>query len=205
MSVFSGRAPMCRAGPSAHGRISTALSAGEFSHDSADPSLVGPDRMCNTAPRRLAAPIPRTRARRPDLDTTDPHPPSRTIASLSAHPGIPPARKALMTPFPGSAGAVAHPKVTRRPPLSALSTPPDCSRTATAGPQARRSSPRGPSDAAQTATTGIAGGPAAPGRHRPGPERGGGKISARRRGPRPRPPRPPWTGPTAGRRRPSCR
>ena len=41
---------MCRAGPSAHGRISTALSAGEFSHDSADPSLVGPDRMCNTAP-----------------------------------------------------------------------------------------------------------------------------------------------------------
>ena len=197
---------MCRADPSAHGRISTALSAGEFSHDSADPSLVGPDRMCNTplpcCPDALhPGPAARPRHHRPAPAT---HPPSRTIASLSAHPGIPPARKALMTPFPGSAGAVAHPKVTRQPPFSALSTPPDCSRTAAAGSLARRSSPCSPPTPSDCDSE-LAGGPAAPGRHRPGPERGGGKVSARRRGPRPRPPRPPWTGPTTGRRRPSCR
>ena len=33
-SVFSGRSPMCRADPSAHGRISTVLNAGTFPHDS---------------------------------------------------------------------------------------------------------------------------------------------------------------------------
>ena len=49
MSVLSGRAPMCRATPSAHGRISPALNARTFPHDSADPSLAGPGRMCNTA------------------------------------------------------------------------------------------------------------------------------------------------------------
>ena len=73
MSVFSGRAPMCREGPSAHGRISTALSAGEFPRDSADPSPAGPGRMCSTAPAR---PMPRIRARRPRPDTADTTPTS---------------------------------------------------------------------------------------------------------------------------------
>mgnify|MGYP000467963544 FL=1 len=41
MLIFSGRVPMCRAGPSAHGRISTLLSTGVFPHDSADPPPVG--------------------------------------------------------------------------------------------------------------------------------------------------------------------
>ena len=50
MSVLSGQAPMCREARSAHGRISTALNAGAFPHDSADPLATGPDRMCNTAP-----------------------------------------------------------------------------------------------------------------------------------------------------------
>ena len=66
------------------------LSAGEFPRDSADPSPAGPGRMCSTASAR---PMPRIRARRPRPDTADPHPPSCTIAPLSADPGIPPARK----------------------------------------------------------------------------------------------------------------
>ena len=49
-SVFSGRAPMCRRVRSAHGRISPALNAGVFSHDSADSPPAGPGRMCSTAP-----------------------------------------------------------------------------------------------------------------------------------------------------------
>ena len=63
---------MCRTARSAHGRISTALSAGEFPHDSDDPSLAGSGRMCSTAPAR---PMPHIRARRPRPDTADPHPP----------------------------------------------------------------------------------------------------------------------------------
>ena len=91
MLVLSGRVPMCRAGPSAHGRISTALNAGALPHDSADPPPTGPGRMCSTAP---ALPMPRTRARPPRPDTADPHspaahPPSRTIAPLPAQP-VPP-------------------------------------------------------------------------------------------------------------------
>ena len=78
MSVFSGRAPMCRAGPSAHGRTSTALNVGAFPHDSADPPPAGPGRMCNTASAR---PILHIRARSPRPDTADPHPPrTRTPA-----------------------------------------------------------------------------------------------------------------------------
>ena len=89
MPVFSGSAPMCRAGLSAHGRISTALNAGAFPHDSADPPPTGPGRMCNTAP---ALPMPRTRARPPRPDTASPHPP-RT------HPPAPSHRS---RPTPGS-------------------------------------------------------------------------------------------------------
>ena len=63
MPVFSGSAPMRRAGPSAHGRISTALNAGAFPHDSTDPPPTGPVRMCSTGPA-LPAPTPRTRTRR---------------------------------------------------------------------------------------------------------------------------------------------
>ena len=63
---------MCRTARSAHGRISTALSARAFPHDSADPSPAGPGRMCSTAPAR---PMPHIRARRPRPDTADPHPP----------------------------------------------------------------------------------------------------------------------------------
>ena len=40
---------MCRGARSAHGRISAALNAEAFPHDSADPLATGPDRMCNTA------------------------------------------------------------------------------------------------------------------------------------------------------------
>ena len=40
---------MCRGDRSAHGRASTALSAGAFPHDSANPPPAGPARMCNTA------------------------------------------------------------------------------------------------------------------------------------------------------------
>ena len=72
MSVFSARAPMCRAGPSAHGRISTALSAGAFPHDYADPPPAGPGRMCSTA---STAPIPRIRARRRRPDVAEAPPP----------------------------------------------------------------------------------------------------------------------------------
>ena len=40
---------MCRGDRSAHGRASTALSAGAFPHDSTNPPPAGPARMCNTA------------------------------------------------------------------------------------------------------------------------------------------------------------
>ena len=68
---FSARAPMCRQGLSAHGRISTALNAGEFPHDSADPPPTGSDRMCSTAP---TDPIPhiRTRQHRPNTESPTP-------------------------------------------------------------------------------------------------------------------------------------
>ena len=39
---------MCRGGPSAHGRISTPLSVGEFPHNLADLPRAGPGRMCST-------------------------------------------------------------------------------------------------------------------------------------------------------------
>ena len=76
-----GGLPCAERALSAHGRISTALSAGEFPRDSADPSPAGPGRMCSTAPAR---PMPRIRARRPRPDTADPHPP-RTRPSAPSH------------------------------------------------------------------------------------------------------------------------
>ena len=39
---------MCRGGPSAHGRISTSLSVGEFPHNLADLPRAGSGRMCGT-------------------------------------------------------------------------------------------------------------------------------------------------------------
>ena len=84
-----GGLPCAERALSAHGRISTALSAGEFPRDSADPSPAGPGRMCSTAPAR---PMPRIRARRPRPDTADPHPP-RTR---------PPAPSHRSRPIPGS-------------------------------------------------------------------------------------------------------
>ena len=68
-SVFSERAPMCRQGLSAHGRISTALNAGEFPHDSADPPPTGSDRMCSTAP---TGPMPHIRTRQHRPNTASP-------------------------------------------------------------------------------------------------------------------------------------
>ena len=70
-SISSARAPMCRQGLSAHGRISTALNAGEFPHDSADPPPAGSDRMCSTA---STDPMPHIRLRqhRPSTANTSP-------------------------------------------------------------------------------------------------------------------------------------
>ena len=51
---------MCKEGRSAHGRISPALNAGAFPHDSADPPMTGSGRMCNSASTspRSAHPAP---------------------------------------------------------------------------------------------------------------------------------------------------
>ena len=57
-------------------------------------------------------------------------------------PVLLPSRNGAMTPFPGRAGAAAHPKVTRRPPFSA----PPTLRAATAGPPEASTAP-GPSSA----------------------------------------------------------
>ena len=70
-SISSARAPMCRQGLSAHGRISTALNAGEFPHDSADPPPTGSDRMCSTA---STDPMPHIRPRQHRPNTASPTP-----------------------------------------------------------------------------------------------------------------------------------
>ena len=105
-SVFSGRAPMCRADPSAHGRTSTALSAEAFPHDSADPPPAGPGRMCNTA---QAAPIPHTRAR--------PRPASSFLATVAGP---------LRAPEPGSTRPDTADPIPHRthPPASSLRSRP---------------------------------------------------------------------------------
>ena len=97
---------MCRANPSAHGRISTALSAGAFPHDSADPPPAGPGRMCNTA---QAAPMPHTRAR--------PRPASSFLTAVAGP---------LRAPEPGSTRpdtADPHPHRTHPPASSRRSRP----------------------------------------------------------------------------------
>ena len=80
-SVFSGRSPMCRADPSAHGRISTVLNAGTFPHDSADPPPAGLGRMCSASP---TGPMPHIRPARHQPDTASttpiPHSPYRAVA-----------------------------------------------------------------------------------------------------------------------------
>ena len=93
-SVFSERAPMCRQGLCAHGRISAALNAGEFPHDSADPPPTGSDRMCSTA---STGPMPhiRTRQHRPDTAETTGAAPgcAKRAAAPPRPPPSPPGRK----------------------------------------------------------------------------------------------------------------
>ena len=93
-SVFSARAPMCRQGLSAHGRISAALNAGEFPHDSADPPPTGSGRMCSTAP---TDPMPhiRTRQHRPNTAETTGAAPgcAKRAAAPPRPPPSPPGRK----------------------------------------------------------------------------------------------------------------
>ena len=93
-SISSARAPMCRQGLSAHGRISTALNAGEFPHDSADPPPTGSDRMCSTAP---TGPMPhiRTRQHRPDTAETTGAAPgcAKRAAAPPRPPPSPPGQK----------------------------------------------------------------------------------------------------------------
>ena len=102
MSIFSGRAPMCRGGRSAHRRISMALNAEVFPHDSADLPRAGPGRMCSAAPT-----VPRTahwaRHRRPDT----PDPAARATTPRGSpekpRPGVRPRRRPhLTTPNPAS-------------------------------------------------------------------------------------------------------
>ena len=82
-SVFSRRSPMCRADPSAHGRISTVLNAGTFPHDSADPPPAGLGRMCSASP---TGPMPHIRPARHQPDTASttpiPHSPYRAVAPI---------------------------------------------------------------------------------------------------------------------------
>ena len=101
-AVFSGRAPMCRGGRSAHGRISMALNTEVFPHDSADLPRAGPGRMCSAAPT-----VPRTahwaRHRRPDT----PDPAARATTPRGSpekpRPGVRPRRRPhLTTPNPAS-------------------------------------------------------------------------------------------------------
>ena len=72
--------------------------------------------------------------------------------SFTLRPALLPSRSGAMTPFPGRAGAAAHPKDTRRPPFSAPPTP----RAATAGPPEASTAPGPSSTPARTATAGAA-------------------------------------------------
>ena len=72
--------------------------------------------------------------------------------SFTLRPALLPSRSGAMTPFPGRAGAAAHPKDTRRPPFSAPPTP----RAATAGPPEASTAPGPSSTPARTATAGVA-------------------------------------------------
>ena len=138
MSVFSARAPMCRAGPSAHGRISTALNAEAFPHDYADPSLAGPGRMCSTARHRpdTAHPGPTAPPRRRG-SAPAPHPPSRTIARFPAAPGILSRRKGSLRHFGMGGAASGGVRSARQPPFWAAGPP-----VASPRPRPRRGEPR---------------------------------------------------------------
>ena len=98
-------------------------------------------------PVRLGAGAGGSVAERPDHSKRWParifHPP---------RPALLPSRSGAMTPFPGRAGAAAHPKDTRRPPFSAPPTP----RAATAGPPEASTAPGPSSTPARTATAGVA-------------------------------------------------
>ena len=72
--------------------------------------------------------------------------------SFTPRPAPLPSRNGAMTPFPGRAGAAAHPKDTRRPPFSVPPTP----RAATAGPPEASTAPGPSSTPARTATAGAA-------------------------------------------------
>ena len=72
--------------------------------------------------------------------------------SFTLRPALLPSRSGAMTPFPGRAGAAAHPKDTHRPPFSAPPTP----RAATAGPPEASTAPGPSSTPARTATAGAA-------------------------------------------------
>ena len=72
--------------------------------------------------------------------------------SFTLRPALLPSRSGAMTPFPGRAGAAAHPKDMRRPPFSAPPTP----RAATAGPPEASTAPGPSSTPARTATAGVA-------------------------------------------------
>ena len=98
-------------------------------------------------PVRLGAGAGGSVAERPDHSKRWParifHPP---------RPALLPSRSGAMTPFPGRAGAAAHPKDMRRPPFSAPPTP----RAATAGPPEASTAPGPSSTPARTATAGVA-------------------------------------------------
>ena len=73
-------------------------------------------------------------------------------ASFTFRPAPLPSRSGAMTPLPGCAAPPTHPKVTRRPPFPAPSTP----RTAAAGAAGRALRVRARSIAAAGASTGVA-------------------------------------------------
>ena len=85
--------------------------------------------------------------------------------SFTPRPALLPSRSGAMTPFPGRAGAAAHPKDTRRPPFSAPPTP----RAATAGPPEASTAPGPSSTPARTTTAGVANG-SPRGNHRTAPD-----------------------------------
>ena len=98
---------MCKEGRPAHGRISPALNAGMFPHDSADLPMTGPGRMCNSASTspRSAHPVPAAPA---------PAPPGRS-APIPQAPCVPRASVELRSSPRGTRPGRATPARTHRP------------------------------------------------------------------------------------------
>ena len=98
---------MCKEGRPAHGRISPPLNAGMFPHDSADPPMTGPGRMCNSASTspRSAHPVPAAPA---------PAPPGRSTPIPQA-PRVPRASVELRFSPHGTRPGRAIPARTHRP------------------------------------------------------------------------------------------